>query len=160
MIRRLAIVGVLLTPSVGVHGAGAEPLKLEVGKTVTLACQSQSIVIRDNGPAPTKGGVTLRLERNATGDSASWTPLTADDVHKGAFAVAHKSACASGCPLLVSASGELQLWAPTPKSLDKLGADDVLFLAVIKPDGLSLKASTFRGQSIEALENGTCTVTP
>ena len=48
---------------------------------------------------------------------------------------------------------------PGPKSLDKLAADEILLLAVIKPESLVLKASTFRGPSIEALENGTCTVT-
>jgi hypothetical protein len=144
--------------------AAAEPVKLEPGKPVTLTCQTQSIVVKDNGPAPTKGAVTLRLElkdpataQNATG---TWTPVSADANHTGAFVSAQKTACASGCPLSVPANGEPQLWAPAPKSIDKLGADEVLLLAVIKPDTLSLKASTFRGPSIEALESGTCVVVP
>lgn len=140
--------------------AAAEPLKLELGKAVTLTCQTQSIVIKDNGPAPTKGSVTLRLEVKEPASASTWTPVSTDDAHKGAFANAFKTTCASGCPMTISANGELQLWAPAPKSLDKLGDDEVLLLAVIKPDTLSLKASTFRGQAIEALENGTCAVTP
>lgn len=141
--------------------AAAEPLKLEAGKPLTLTCQTQSIVIKDNGPAPTRGAVTLRLDlASATPASGTWTPVTADEAHKGAFAANQKSLCASGCPMTLPANGEPQLWAPQPKSLDKLGADEILLLAVLKPDTLTLKASTFRGQSIEALENGTCTVVP
>jgi hypothetical protein len=140
--------------------ANAEPLKLEAGKPVTLTCQTQSIVVKDDGPAPTKGAITLRLELKDPATASTWTPVTADDIHKGAFASAFKSTCTNGCPMTLPANGEPQLWAPLPKSLDKLGDDEVLLLAVIKPDTLSLKASTFRGRAIEALENGTCTVAP
>ncbi len=140
--------------------AAAEPLKLEVGKPVTLLCQTQSIVVKDDGPAPSKGAVTLQLEIKEPASASAWTPVSAGEAHKGAFATTFKTTCASGCPMTIPANGELQLWAPSPKSLDKLGDDEVLLLAVIKPDTLSLKASTFRGQAIEALENGTCAVTP
>jgi hypothetical protein len=140
--------------------AAAEPLKLEAGKPVTLTCQTQSIVVKDNGPAPTKGEVTLRLEVKEPATASNWTPVSNDEAHTGAFASALKTACAQGCPMTVPANGEPQLWAPAAKSIDKLGPDEVLLLAIIKPDTLSLKASTFRGQSIEALESGTCTVTP
>jgi hypothetical protein len=140
--------------------AAAEPFKLEPGKAVTLTCQTQSIVVKDDGPAPTKGAITLRLEVKDPATASTWTPLTADDIHKGAFATAFKTTCASGCPMTVPTNGEPQLWAPAPKSLDKLGDDEVLLLAVIKPETLGLKASTFRGHAIEALENGTCVVAP
>jgi hypothetical protein len=140
--------------------AASEPLKLETGKPVTLTCQTQSIVVKDNGPAPTKGAVTLRLEIKEPASSSTWTPVSVDDAHKGAFANAFKTTCAHGCPMTMPANGEPQLWAPAAKSIDKLDADEVLLLAVIKPDTLTLKASTFRGQSIEALESGTCVVTP
>ena len=63
----------------------AEPLKLEPGKPVTLTCKTQSIVIKDDGPAPTKGAVTLRLEVKDPAAASTWTPLTADDAHKGTF---------------------------------------------------------------------------
>ena len=140
--------------------ARAEPLKLEAGKPVRLSCQTQSIVVKDNGPAPTRGAVTLRLEIKDPAAASTWTPVSADATHTGAFANTQKAACATGCPMTVPVNGEPQLWAPAAKSIDKLGPDEVLLLAVIKSDTLTLKASTFRGQSIEALESGTCTVTP
>ena len=140
--------------------AAADPLIREPGKPVALTCHTQSIVIKDNGPAPTRGAVMLRLEIKEPASASIWTPVSADDAHKGAFATTFKTTCASGCPMSIPANGGLQLWAPSPKSLDKLGDDEVLLLAVIKPDTLSLKASTFRGHAIEALENGTCTVAP
>ncbi|MEQ1671202.1 MAG: hypothetical protein ABL893_10120, partial [Hyphomicrobium sp.] len=68
--------------------------------------------------------------------------------------------CAAGGPRSLSAGGDAQLWAPAPKALDKLAAEEALLLAVIKADTLSLKASSFRGQAIEALESGTCVVSP
>ena len=140
--------------------AAAEPLKLEAGKPVTLTCQTQSIVVKDDGPAPSKGAVILRLELKDPALASTWTPVSVEDAHKGAFASAFKTTCAMGCPMTVPASGEPQLWAPAAKSIDKLGPDEVLLLAVIKPGTLSLKASTFRGSYIEALESGTCTVAP
>jgi hypothetical protein len=140
--------------------AAAEPLKLDFGKPVILTCQTQSIVVKDDGPAPSKGAVTLRLEVKEPATASTWTPVSVADAHKGAFASAFKTTCAMGCPMTVPASGEPQLWVPAAKSIDKLGPDEVLLLAVIKPDTLSLKASTFRGQSIEALESGTCEVVP
>ena len=104
--------------------------------------------------------MTLRLELKEPASASAWTPVSAGDAHQGAFATAFKTTCAAGCPMTMPANGYFQLWAPTPKSLDKLGDDDVLLLAVIKPETLSLKASTFRGHAIEALENGTCVVGP
>lgn len=173
------------------HPAAAGPLKLDAAKPVTLTCQTQAIVVKDNGPAPTKGKVELRLELKSAspeakvpeGQSAvsnapeaktpdskpesksveaagSWSPVSADEAHKGAFADTLKTACAPGCPMTVSASGDAQLWAPAPKALDKLGPEEALLLAVIKADTLSLKASSFRGPSIEALESGMCTIAP
>lgn len=143
--------------------ASAEPLKLEAGKPVTLTCQTEAIIIKDNGPPPTKGTVALRLELKDAGSASAngtWTPVSTEDAHKGAFAAQQKTACASGCPMTVSASGDAQIWAPAPKSLDKLGADETLLLAVINAGKLDIKASMFRGQSIEGLEKGTCTVAP
>jgi hypothetical protein len=164
-LTRIAGIATALATTVAIASpAAAEPLKLEPGKPVTLTCQTQSIVVKDNGPAPTKGEVTLRIEvkdpataQNATG---TWTPVSSDTAHTGAFANTQKAACATGCPMTMPANGEPQLWAPAPKSIDKLGADEILLLAVIKPDSLTLKASTFRGPSVEALESGTCVVTP
>ncbi len=58
--------------------AAAEPLKLEAGKLVTLTCQTQSIVVKDNGPAPTKGAITVRLEVKDPATASTWTPVSND----------------------------------------------------------------------------------
>ncbi|MEQ1672969.1 MAG: hypothetical protein ABL893_19125 [Hyphomicrobium sp.] len=159
--RTFASAAVVLGATVSL-AAAAEPLKLEVAKPVTLRCETQAILIKDGGPAPTKGKLELRLEVKTSSPemSGAWSPVSADDAHKNAFANMQKTACASGCPMTVSAAGDAQIWAPAPKSLDKLAAEEALLLAVIKADALSLKASRFRGQAIEALESGTCAVAP
>lgn len=59
-------------------------------------------------------------------------------------------------PSAIGKDDDLQLWAPAAKSIDKLGPDELLLLAVIRASSMQLKASTFRGQSIEALESGAC----
>lgn len=61
---------------------------------------------------------------------------------------------------MVTSEGQAQLWAPGPKGMDKLAETEILVLAVIRPEKFDIKVSTFRGQSIEALEEGTCRSEP
>ena len=137
----------------------AEPLKLEAGKDLTLTCDTRSVVVADQAAA-TAGSADFKLTVPAgnSADKGTWLVASVDAVHKGGLAERHKDACSKGCPFDTSAKGELQLWAPDAKTLDKLGDKDLLTIAVIKPDTLALRASTFRGKDIESLEEGQCRV--
>lgn len=57
--------------------------------------------------------------------------------------------------MTLGVGGDIQLWAPAPKLLDALKEGEVLLLAVIRADA-TLRASTFKGPQIEALEEGRC----
>lgn len=143
-----------------IASAHAEPLKLEPGKSLELDCQTRSIVVAAEAANATSGSARLKLDP-AAGDKADkgkWGVVSLDDAHKGGFAARHKDACAKGCPFDLSAKGEVQLWAPEAKAFDKLGENEILSIAIIKPDTLVLRASTFRSKEIEALEEGTCRV--
>lgn len=142
----------------------AEPLKLEGSKPLVVECDTKSVVVATDAAKATSGAIRLKLELAlATAEkpkTGTWTIVSVDDTHKGAFAVAQRETCAKGCPFTVAANGEPQLWAPEAKTLDKLGESDSLLIAVIKTDSLALRASTFRGKDIEALEEGQCRMVP
>ncbi|MCB1515285.1 MAG: hypothetical protein KDJ18_10885 [Hyphomicrobiaceae bacterium] len=134
------------------------PLRLDPGGSIEISCDTQAVLVATGAANATSGRIHLRLERTAdpTHDG-QWTPLDDGATHAASLAVMQAKACATGCPLMIGKNDDLQLWAPAAKSLDKLGADELLLLAVIKSATWQLKASTFRGQQIEALESGVCT---
>lgn len=135
----------------------ADPLRLEAGKPFDLLCDTKSVVVATDAANATSGAVRLRLEAKADAPkSGTWSIVSVDDAHKGSFATSRREECAKGCPMSVPASAEFQLWYPVPKTLDKLADGEGLLIAVIKPDTLALRASTFRGKDIEALEQGQC----
>lgn len=133
-------------------------LELEAGKPLEIVCTSKSVVVATDAANATNGGFRVRL--HLTGSAADragiWTPVSADAAHAGSFAAMQVKTCAAGCPLIYETGGDVQLWAPAPKGVDKLAPDEILLLAVIKTGSWQLKASTFRGQQIEALESGSC----
>lgn len=136
----------------------AEPLKLEPGKSIEITCDTRAVVVATDAAAATAGAIRLKLDV-AAGEKAekgTWSVVSADDAHKGSLAQRHKETCAKGCPFDLSGKGEFQLWAPEPKTIDKLGDKDTLTVAVIKPDNSEIRASTFVGREIEALESGAC----
>lgn len=139
----------------------ADPLKLQPGKPIELICDTKSVVVATDAADATSGKLTLALEADTDGTkSGSWRIVSVDEAHKGSFAGSRRERCAKGCPITIAAGGDIQLWQPEPKSLDKLGDGESLLIAVIKPDGLALRASTFRGKDIEALEGGQCRMDP
>lgn len=139
----------------------ADPLKLEPGKDTAIICDTRSVVVADEAAA-TKGSAQFKLSVPAgdKADSGTWTVAEVEEAHKGSLAQRQKEICAKGCPFDTSPKNELQLWAPAAITLDKLGEKDVLTIAVIKPDTLVLRASTFRGPDIESLEEGQCRLAP
>ena len=133
------------------------PLLLPPGSVVELECQTQAVLVATGAANASSGGLRLRLERTA--DPASdgrWMPMSESGSHAASLATMQAKTCAAGCPFNMSKDGDVQLWAPSPKGIDKLEANELLLLAIIKADKLQLKASTFRGQQIEALESGSC----
>ncbi len=139
--------------------AGASALKLEPGKAVDIACESKSVVVATNAANATSGAMTLRLEltAGASDGAGTWRPVAVDQSHAGSLAAMQGKVCEQGCPLVQQAGGaDIQLWAPAPKAITALQADELLMLAVLKTATLDFKASTFRGQQVEALESGSC----
>lgn len=133
------------------------PLRLEPGAVIEVQCETQAVLVATGAANATSGPIRLRLERTADPvQDGRWTPLGEAGAHAASLVTLQAKTCASGCPLMIGKEGDVQLWAPAPKSIDKLGADELLMLAVLKATTWQLKASTFRGQGIEALESGTC----
>ena len=138
-------------------GTPAAPLRLDPGATLEIACQTQAVLVATDAANATSGTIHLRLERTAdAGQDGRWKPLGDTGSHAASLVTLQAKTCASGCPLMIGNTGDLQLWAPAPKSIDKLAPDELLLLAVLKSETWQLKASTFRGPSIEALESGSC----
>jgi hypothetical protein len=162
--RGLARVGAAFALSATAAPCSADPLKLEPGKPAEIACDTKSVVVATDAANATSGNIRLKLEVVQGGDAAkpagTWSVIAVDAAHKGSFAAREKEACAKGCPLAVGPDGAVQIWAPGPKALASLADGEALLLAVIKPATLALRASTFRGKDIEALEEGTCRVAP
>lgn len=146
-------------------GAGPEAnlLRLEVAKPVEIECASKAVVVASEGAAATAGSLRLSLllkDAAAQPKTGSWRVVSHDPAHKGSFAAKLAIACQEACPLAVPSDDQIQLWAPAPKGLDQLGETERLVLAVIKPQSLELRASSFEGKAIEALEEATCKIAP
>lgn len=135
---------------------------LAPGTEITIACTTKSVVVATAAAKVSNGPVGLVLAAatsTASGSgplTGSWRIVSVGDQHQASFAATQREVCKNGCPLAVQPSGEVQLWAPKLNTLDKIGDGELLFVAVLKPASLDLRASTFRGKDIEALEQGTC----
>ncbi len=144
-------------PSPGGEGENRPAFILEPGKPAEIACETKAVVVAEGAPAATKGALALKLER-AEGEQkpqGRWSVVSVDAPHKASLAATQQNSCAPGCPLTLGVGGDIQLWAPAPKLLDALKEGEVLLLAVIRADA-TLRASTFKGPQIEALEEGRC----
>lgn len=149
------------TPASPSGTTGASALKLEPGKAVQITCESKSVVVATNAANATSGAMTLRLEltAGASDGAGTWRPVAVDAGHAGSLAAMQGKVCEQGCPLVQQAAGaDIQLWAPAPKAITALQSDELLMLAVLKTATLDFKASTFRGQQVEALESGSCRI--
>ncbi len=177
-VRRLAFAAsvsataLLFPPWANAADATSGALTLDAGVPLEIACNTKAVVVAVDAAKATSGAIRLSLGLDQPGDDAkisaearpapsaptagTWRIVSVAGEHKGAFAVTQADTCRDGCPLAVQASGEIQLWAPKPSSIDQMGDTDVLLLAIIKPVTGVLRASTFRGKAIEALEEGTC----
>lgn len=152
------------------RASAAEPsatalLKLEPNKPIELVCKTKSVVVATDAASASNGEIKLSLllkDATAKPPSGSWRIISADGSHGGSFAApAHQGkSCADACPLTTAAGDQIQLWSPVPKGVDQLSDSEVLLLAVVKTKSLDLRASTFKGKQIEALEEGTCRTEP
>lgn len=133
-------------------------ITLESGKSALITCDTKAVVVAEGAPAATKGLLKLRLELAGSEPvpQGRWSIASVGDAHTGSLAFTQRKTCEAGCPLTLPAGGDIQLWAPKPSSIDQIGDRDVLLLAIIKPATGVLRASTFRGKAIEALEEGKC----
>lgn len=132
-------------------------IRLVVGTPVEVSCETQAVVVAEGAPDATRGALSLRLELTdaAPQSTGKWSVIGVDSVHRGSLAAVNRKACTAGCPLTLGSNGDIQLWAPAVKSIQALESGEVLLLAVVRSDE-ALRASTFKGQAIEALEEGHC----
>jgi hypothetical protein len=137
--------------------ASPPAIQLVAGAPVEIACETKAVVVAEGAPNATKGALSLRLELTGEAPQATgkWSVVNVDPVHRGSLAAVNRKVCAAGCPLTLGPNGDIQLWAPAAKSIQALAEGEVLLLAVVRADE-ALRASTFKGQAIEALEEGHC----
>lgn len=135
------------------------------GDAAAFTCDSEAIGMDFTPFKKTGGTIRLTLTRKAAEASAdplanapvgTWRVSGNAEAHAASIAKLVMETCANGCPFTLSSKGEAMLWAPAPKSLDKLGEGETLTIAVLKPEPLSVSISTFRGRDIVALEKGAC----
>ncbi len=142
-------------------------------RDLVLACETNTLWL-DSEPFGSSGGrVDLRLR--FTGEDGAvrvgtWSVVAVSDAHKHSFARRTQATCENGCVMrlaVADTAGEpkeprrqLELWAPNPAGIDRLGDDEELTLATFKLPSLDLKASMFRGRTPLGFEQGTCAVRP
>jgi hypothetical protein len=162
---RLATAVMLMVP-VAAQAADAPALSaltLVVAKPVELACRSKSVVVKTDAANATTGElkISLVLKDAATKPpSGVWRIVSVTDAHAGSLGHREAKVCSEACPLTVGADGNIELWSPAPKSITELKEGEMLLLAVVKSKSLDLRATTFSGKEIEALEEGRCQVAP
>ncbi len=161
MIAVIAI-GVSIPPAQG--ESGEEPAwRLELNKPIEFACQTKAVVVAQDAANATTGTLRLSLvlkEASGSLQRGVWRVIDADPGHAGSLGHRHAQTCVEACPLTMTQDDQLQLWAPAPKSIDQLANGEILLLAVVKTASLDLRATTFSGNEIEALEEGSCRITP
>ncbi|MEW5962599.1 MAG: hypothetical protein AB1749_03470 [Pseudomonadota bacterium] len=161
--RVLGLVPVLaiLAPAAAWAGtpAAPSPLVLEPGRAVEISCEGKAVVVATGAPQATTGRLRLSLLA-AEPQRGTWRIVSVDPGHAGSLGAREAKACAEGCPLVVSGTDQIQLWSPAPKGLDQLAEKEMLLIAVLKTATLDLRATSFNGKQIEALEEGRCEVAP
>ncbi|OYW52687.1 MAG: hypothetical protein B7Z29_18535 [Hyphomicrobium sp. 12-62-95] len=158
---RLATALMIMVP-VAAQAADAPALPaltLVVAKPVELMCRTKSVVVKTDAANATTGELkfSLVLKNEATKPpSGAWRIVSVADAHAGSLGHREAKVCAEACPLTVGADGNIELWSPAPKSITELKEGEMLLLAVVKSKTLDLRATTFSGKEIEALEEGSC----
>ncbi len=147
------------------------PFRLEPAKPVDIECFSKAVVVATGAANATTGNLRLSLllkegaanpqnepQTGAKLQTGAWRIVSVDGAHTGSFAHREGKGCAESCPLTVAADGQIQIWSPAPKGVDQLGDTELLFVGVIKPANLDLRATTFNGKQIESLEEASCRI--
>ena len=148
--------------AVSATGLHADPLTLETGKPIILACTTHAVVVAPEA-ASTNGTFRITLTtRDQTGadHTGTWSVADVTAAHTGSLAARFKEVCAPGCPLNASDGKPIELWAPSRAALGSLPAGTTLTVAALKPDTLKLSASTFIDKDVAALEQGECKRAP
>ena len=145
--------------SLAADSAKTPLLKLEVAKPIEITCSTKSVVVAANAANATTGELKLSLllkDAAAKPPSGAWRIAAVSEQHEGSLGKREAKACAEACPLTIGADGNIELWSPAPKGITQLADGELLLLAVVKSKSLDLRATTFNGKQIEALEEGTC----
>lgn len=143
-------------------GLHAEPLLLETGKPLLLACTTHAVVVAPEA-ASTNGTFRITLEakeQSGAVGSGTWSVADVSAAHAGSLATRFKEICAAGCPLILPDGKPAELWAPVRAAVGTVPAGQALMLATVKRDTSMLAASTFIDKDIAALEQGECQVAP
>lgn len=154
-----ALLGVMPGAVVAADAPSAPALKLEVAKPVEISCATKSVVVAANAANATTGELKLSLllkDVASKPPAGAWRIASVSEQHVGSLGKREAKTCAEACPLTVGADGNIELWSPAPKSITQLADGEMLLLAVVKSKTLDLRATTFNGKEIEALEEGTC----
>jgi hypothetical protein len=159
--RRLVLALAMLAPATAMAEAPAAAglLVLEPGKAVEIACEAKAVVVATDAPQATTGRLRLSLLAGEP-QRGTWRIVSVDAGHAGSLGHREAKSCAAGCPLVLAGGDQIQLWSPAPKALDQLADQEMLLIAVVKTATLDLRATTFNGKQIEALEEGRCEVAP
>lgn len=148
------------TPTNAEKSIATDFLKLDVA--LQLTCKTEAFGVATAPPIQSKGEVVLELKlTDQTAGTGEWRVLSFSPEHKEAFAsqLQQTKMCKSGCLLRQAPSDQnnfLELWAPKPMTVDKLGKKDRLTIIVIEKKTLSLKASMFEGPAPLGFEEGKC----
>lgn len=158
---RVLIAALILVPAGALAGGDAErsALTLDVAKPVEITCATKSVVVKADAANATTGELKLSLllkDAAAKPARGAWRIAAVGEQHVGSLGKREAKTCAEACPLTVGADGNIELWSPAPKSITQLADGEMLLLAVVKSKTLDLRATTFSGKEIEALEEGTC----
>lgn len=143
--------------------AGSEDRSLlALDKRIVLTCDTEAFGMDFNPFKKTNGTIQLDLKPSASPSDAklpvvgTWYVKSSNTGHVASIATLLAEICIDGCPITRSPGGLPLLWAPAPKALDDVGETEMLTIAALKSEPLSISISTFRGRDIVALEKGPC----
>ncbi len=131
------------------------------GLKAILTCQTNALGVSTAPPKQSNGQIELEIVLDAQNpETGQWHLKSIHDGHKESFAAELKktNTCReNSCPVRRKDKKDgLQLWAPAPKSLDKLDKDEMLLIITIDETKRDLKGSMFKGPSPFVFEKGKC----
>lgn len=129
-----------------------------IAPATELTCETSAVVLDANPFEASQGQIALKILEKTEGDAAgTWSVANVAADHGSSFAVAAKTNCTEGCPVTRGKDGAWQLWSPEPMGLTQIPEGTTLVIVSLDPQSLELKASSFRGKELAALERGPCT---